>query len=63
MHVGIDAERHLLFFQLLFQIEQELVDHAEHRRPIQTAELDDGIETIAELRCEQLLDGVRASLL
>src|SRR5450830_1184595 len=47
---------HLLLVQLLFQLHQELVDHAQDDIFVERTEADDGIETIAELRRKHTLD-------
>ena len=47
---------HLLLGQLLLQLQQELVDHAQDDLLIERLEADDGIQTVAELGREQALD-------
>jgi hypothetical protein len=50
--VGLD----LFLVQLLFQLHQELVDHAQDDLVVERREGDGGIQAVAELRREQALD-------
>ena len=52
------CERDVHFFvgQLRFQLQQKFIDHAQDNHFVQRLEADHGIQTIAELGCEQALD-------
>ena len=52
----IQLDGDVLIRQLCFQFENELVDHVADGRHTERLELDDGVQAVAELGAEQLLD-------
>src|SRR3546814_4533178 len=50
----IDIQLHVLVAELLFELQDELVDHAQDLASLQRRELHDRVEAVAEFRREQL---------